>query len=103
MSLNASSSKEDLKRRILSKEIFEPMLNKTFSDIDINKNGYIEKFELANFLKTIYKAIGFPSPSDSEIEKEIKRLDKNEDNKISKEELRILVKDLCLYFIDESF
>ena len=103
MNINNSSSKEDFRRRILSKEIFEPMLNKTFTDIDINKNGYIEKFELANFLKSIYNAIGLPSPSDTEIEKELKRLDKNGDNKITKEELRILVKDLCLYFIDKSF
>ena len=103
MSINNSSSKEELRKRILSKEIFEPMLNKTFNDTDINKNGYIEIFELANFLKSIYKAIGLPSPSDIEIEKELKRLDRNGDNKISKEEFRILVQDLCLYFIDKSF
>ena len=103
MSINNSSSKEELKRRILSKEIFEPMLNKTFKDTDINKNCYIEKFELANFLKSIYKVVGLPSPSDTEIEKELKKLDKNGDNKLSKEEFRILVQDLCIYFIDKSF
>ena len=99
----SSLSKEELRKRILSKEIFEPMLNKTFSEADINKNGYIEKFELANFLKSIYRAICLPPPADTEIEKELKRLDRNDDNKISKEEFRILVQDLCLFFLDNSF
>lgn len=97
----SGATKEQLKKRILDKNTFEPMVDKTFNDTDINKNGYIEKNELARLLKTIYASIGLPAPPVADIEKELKRLDKNGDKKISKEEFKILIKDLCLYFIDQ--
>ncbi len=101
MSKSKGSNKEELKRLILDRNAFEPMVDKTFKDTDINKNGYIEKNELASLLKTIYASIGLPPPPIADIEKELKRLDKNGDKKISKEEFKILVRDLCLYFIDQ--
>jgi len=97
-----SVSKAELKKKILDKATFDPMVDKTFYDTDINKNGFIEKSELTSLLKSIYGTIGLPAPPDSDIEKELKRLDKNGDKKISKDEFRILVRDLCLYFIEES-
>ena len=96
------SKKEELKKKILETEAFNAMVDKTFSNADENGNNFIEKSELAILLKSIYATIGLPPPSKSDIELEFKRLDKNKDKKISKEEFRVLVKDLCLFFIDQT-
>ncbi len=98
----SKTNKEELKKKILNKEIFNAMVDKTFNDADLNKNNYIEKDELNTLLKSIYATIGLPAPSKSDVELELKRLDKNDDRKLSKEEFRALVRDLCLYFIDQS-
>ena len=99
----SKKKKEELKNRILNKEdTFNEMVDKTFHDADLNKNNFIERDELATLLKSIYATIGLPPPSKSDVDLELKRLDKNKDKKISKEEFRILVKDLCLFFIDQS-
>ena len=93
---------EQLKKKILDKNYFDPMADKTFTKTDTNRNGYIEHNELAHLLKSIYNTLGFPAPPDGEIEKELKRLDKNGDRRISRQEFKILIRDLCLYFIDQA-
>ena len=108
----SKTNKEELKKKILNKEIFNAMVDKTFNDADLNKNNYIEKdelntllksiYELAILLKSIYGTLGLNPPEEKEIDDELKRLDKNDDRKLSKEEFRALVRDLCLYFIDQS-
>ena len=98
----SKTNKEELKKKILNKETFNAMLDKTFHDADLNKNNYIEKDELTSLLKSIYATIGLPAPSQSDVELELKRLDKNKDKKLSKDEFKSLVRDLCLYFIDQS-
>ena len=95
-------SKEELKKKILDKDNFNAMLDKTFQEADLNKNNFIERNELATLLKSIYATVGLSPPSKEDIEQELKRLDKNGDNKLSKEEFKILVRDLCLYFIDQA-
>ena len=102
MNKGKKESKEELKRRLLDKKTFEEMVNKTFRDADLNKNDFVEKNELAVLLKSIYGTIGLPPPSKSDIDKELKRLDKNGDKKLSKKEFSVLVRDLCLYFIEQS-
>ena len=98
----SNQKKEEFRKKILDKDIFNSILNKTFHDADLNKNNYIEKNELAALLKSIYATMGLPAPSKSDIEQELKRLDKNGDKKLSKQEFQVLVRDLCLYFIDQS-
>ena len=95
-------SKELLKKKLLDKNTFEEMVNKTFRDADLNKYDFIQKEELAVLLKSIYGTLGLPPPSKSDIDKELKRLDKNGDKKLSKKEFSVLVRDLCLYFIEQS-
>ena len=98
----SKQKKEEMKKKIFENDIFNSILDKTFSDADRNNNGYIEKNELAALLKSIYATMGLPAPSKSDIEQELKRLDKNGDKKLSKQEFQVLVRDLCLYFIDQS-
>ena len=49
------------------------------------------------YLKKIYVTLGIDPPSESDIDNEYKRLDKNSDGKLNKEEFKILVKDLTLF------
>ena len=95
-------SKEEIKNKILDEQVFNALVDKTFSDADLNKNSKIEINELAVLLKSIYATIGLPPPSKEDVEKELKRLDKNKDDVLSKDEFKVLVKDLCLYLIDQS-
>ncbi len=96
------SKKEELKKKIMNQELFNEMVDKTFRDADLNKNNYIEKNELSTLLKSIYVTVGLPPPSKSDIELELRRLDKNGDQKLSKQEFKTLVKDLFLYFIESG-
>ena len=98
----SKNKKEQLKKKILEKETFDALVDKTFKDTDTNKNNYIEKDELTVLLKSIYATIGLPPPSKSDVDLELKRLDKDGDKKLSKEEFKVLVKDLCLFYIDQS-
>jgi len=102
MNKGKKESKEILKKKLLDKNTFEEMVNKTFRDADLNKDDFIQKEELAVLLKSIYGTLGLPPPSKSDIDKELKRLDKNGDKKLSKKEFSVLVRDLCLYFIEQS-
>ncbi len=92
--------KKALRKQILDEKVFGPMVDKSFNDADLDKSGYIEKNELAILLKSIHTSLNIPPPSNNDIEQELKRLDKNSDGKISKEEFRVLVKDLALFSID---
>jgi len=92
--------KKELRKQILNEKVFGPMVDKSFNDADLDKSGFVEKNELAILLKSIHTSLNIPPPSNADIEQELKRLDKNSDGKISKEEFRVLVKDLALFSID---
>ena len=92
--------KETLRRQILDDAVFSQMVETTFQSADLNKNSIIERNELAALLKSIYGTLGLHPPKESEIDQEIKRLDKNSDGKLNKAEFKILVRDLVLFSIE---
>ena len=92
--------KKELRAKIMNEKIFGPIVDKTFQEADINHNGFIEKKELAILLKKIRDNLGFPPPTEEDIQNEMKRLDKNKDGKLSKDEFRVLVKELTIFSID---
>ena len=92
--------KEALKKQILDDKNLEEMVDTTFANADLNKNSILERSELAILLKSIYGTLGLSPPKESEIDQELKRLDKNKDGKLSKNEFKVLVKDLALYSIE---
>ena len=92
--------KESLKKQILNDKFLDEMVETTFLNTDLNKNNKIEKNELALLLKNIYGTLGLSPPKESEIEQEIKRLDKNNDGSINKKEFKILIRDLALFSIE---
>ena len=76
---------------ILSEELFEPLVDQTFSDADTE---WIRANRSINWL---HFGLGIPAPTNEDIDKELKRLDTNKDGKVSKTEL---VKELALHCLD---
>ncbi len=69
----------------------------------MNKNSFIERNELAILLKSIYGTLGLSPPEEQEIDEELVRLDKNKDQKLSKEEFKVLVKDLAMFSVENMW
>ena len=92
--------KESLKNKIMDGTYLDEMVETTFKNADLNKNSFIERNELAILLKSIYGTLGLHPPEEKEIDDELKRLDKNKDQKLSKEEFKVLVKDLAMFSVE---
>ena len=92
--------KEALKEKINNGALLDEMVQTTFKNADLNKNSFIDRNELSMLLKNVYGTLGLSPPKEKEIEDELKRLDKNNDNKISQEEFKVLVKDLAMFSIE---
>ena len=88
---------DKLKEKGIDDKTFNEMVETTFKNADLNKNSTIERNELAVLLKSIYGTLGINPPEESEIDQEFNRLDENKDGKLSKEEFKILVRDLALF------
>ena len=93
--------KKKLREKIMDERIFGSIVDKAFSDADLNKNGFIDKKELALVINQVREGIGLPKASEKEIQNELKRLDSNKDGKISKEEFRVLVYEITMFSIDQ--
>ena len=92
--------KESLKKKLQDGALLDEMVDSTFSNADLNKNSFIERNELAILLKSIYGTLGLNPPEEKEIDDELKRLDINKDHKLSKEEFKVLVKDLAMFSVE---
>ena len=88
---------DKLKEKGIDDKTFDEMVETTFKNADLNQNSTIERNELAVLLKSIYGTLGINPPEESEIDQEFNRLDENKDGKLSKEEFKILVRDLALF------
>ena len=95
-----SAQREEAKRKLMDEQVFAPLLEQTFNDADVDKSGFIEKDELTEVLKGLHFGLGIPAPTKIGVEKELKRLDTNNDGKISKDEFRVLVREIALHCID---
>ena len=92
--------KEALEEKVNNGALLDEMVETTFKNADLNKNSFIDRNELSILLKNVYGTLGLDPPKEKEINDELKRLDKNSDNKISKEEFKVLVKDLAMFSIE---
>ena len=92
--------KESLKKKLQDGALLDEMVDSTFANADLNKNSFIERNELAILLKSIYGTLGLNPPEEKEIDDELKRLDINKDHKLSKEEFKVLVKDLAMFSVE---
>ena len=92
--------KESLREKINNGALLDEMVETTFKNADLNKNSFIERNELAILLKSIYGTLGLNPPEEKEIDDELKRLDKDKDNKLSREEFKVLVKELAMFSVE---
>ena len=92
--------KEALKEKVNNGALLDEMVETTFNNADLNKNSFIERNELAILLKSIYGTLGLSPPEEQEIDEELVRLDKNKDQKLSKEEFKVFVKDLAMFSVE---
>ena len=92
--------KESLREKINNGALLDEMVETTFKNADLNKNSFIERNELAILLKSIYGTLGLNPPEEKEIDDELKRLDKDNDNKLSREEFKVLVKELAMFSVE---
>ncbi len=93
--------KKELRKKILDENIFGKIVDNTFRNADINNSGFIEKKELYILLNIIRKNLDIPLATEEDVNKELNRLDTNKDGKISKEEFRVLVKEITMFSIDQ--
>ena len=91
---------EKLKEKGIDEKALDQMVETTFKQADLNSNSTLERNELAILLKSVYGTLGLSPPEESEIDEEFKRLDKNKDDKISKEEFKVFVKDLAIFSVE---
>ena len=90
----------NIKAKVLDEKNFGPIVDKIFDETDTDHNGYIDRSELGKLLGDLGKILECPVPTDEDIDNEIKRLDANKDGKISKKEIRPLVKELVLLVVE---
>ena len=92
--------KASIKDRVYDVKNFGPIVDKIFDETDIDHSGYIDKSEMKKLLSKIGKCIECPIPEE-EMDDEINKIDTNKDGKISKKEIRPLVKELVLLVLDK--
>ena len=83
-----------------SKNIFEPLVDKTFDEFTIKNNNYLEKEAFIKIIKDIYKTLRLPPPSNSMIDFEFNKLNRRKDGKLKKEEYKEIIEDLIKVIID---
>ncbi len=69
----------------------EEIVDKTFAQVDTNKNGFIDEKELGQMLHACAQEMGIPSPPKEEVKAVLQKLDRNNDNQLSRDEFRALV------------
>ena len=65
-----------------------------FDSYDLNNDGKIEKSELKLILNNISKKLGLPLPTDNDINKGFKQLDKNNNNLLEFDEFIVFYKQV---------
>ena len=79
---------------------YDAALEKVFSDIDLDKNGYIDKAEFGKAAEDIIQLLGGPGSVQEKINTQFAKYDKNKDQKISKDEFRVMLREIILSLLD---
>lgn len=94
-------SYQDIKAKINDEKEFSKIVDLAFDAADKDKSGFVERNELKDVMTKAFQEFGAPSPpTEVDIDEELKKLDTNKDGKISKDEFKILVKDILIVMIE---
>ena len=66
-----------------------------FTGIDMDQSGLIDEKEFRKGLKKLFLELGGDEPTEEQIKRAISKIDTNHDHKISRVELKMLVKNFC--------
>ena len=66
-----------------------------FTGIDMDQSGLIDEKEFRKGLKKLFFELGGNEPTEEQIQRAIYKIDTNNDKKISRVELKMLVKNFC--------
>ena len=66
-----------------------------FTGIDMDQSGLIDEKEFRRGLKKLFYELGGNEPTEEQIQRAIYKIDTNRDKKISRVELKMLVKNFC--------
>ena len=66
-----------------------------FTGIDMDQSGLIDEKEFRKGLKKLFFELGGNQPTEEQIQRAIYKIDTNRDHKISRVELKMLVKNFC--------
>ena len=95
------SRREDMKKKLEDgNPEFETALEKGFAEIDLDKNGYIDKVEFGKAAQDIIQLLGGPGSVQEKINSQFAKYDKNHDQKISKDEFRVMLREIILSLLD---
>ena len=95
-----SINKADLAKKINDEGFITEVAKKYFENYDINNNGYIEKKELLNIMKSISMTYFNCEPEKGVIESQFSKLDKDKNNKIDLVEFKSFIKDFLQMIVE---
>mgnify|MGYP000928037116 FL=1 len=75
----------------ISQQELDTIVGPMFDEFDANKNGFLEEKEITQLVGRVCEPLKLPLPSNEEI---LARFDKNNDNKLSRNEFKDLVMEL---------
>jgi Ca2+-binding EF-hand superfamily protein len=75
----------------ISQQELDTIVGPMFDEFDANKNGFLEEKEITQLVGRVCETLKIPLPSNEEI---LARFDKNNDNKLSRNEFKDLVMEL---------
>ena len=95
-----SINKADLAKKIKDEGFVAEVAKKYFDNYDINTNGYIEKKELSNVMKSISMTYFNCEPEKGVIEAQFSKLDKDKNNKLDLTEFKSFIKDFLQMIVE---
>ena len=95
-----SFNKANLANKIKDDAFVSEVAKKYFDNYDINSNGYIEKKELSNVMKSISMTYFNCEPEKGVIEAQFSKLDKDKNNKLDLAEFKSFIKDFLKMMVE---
>lgn len=78
------------------------LLESAFKKIDQDKSGFLERRELEEVLRTLTRCLGLDDPSPDDVADVMRELDRNGDERLSREEFQSLIEQVLDIIFKES-
>ena len=82
------------------KQSLNNIAKRAFDNVDTDKNGYIDEYELEKILAQISSDMGAEPPTKEDVKEVLEHLDEDRSGKIEFEEFQKLIKDILEALIE---